>query len=199
MSLAPWVALLGGTFDPIHLGHLRIAAAALDHPGVHEVRLLPAIHPPHKPHGAHATFEHRVAMCRIACAEAPKVSVWELESELESPCYTIDTLDQAAARLAPKTPVFVMGADSLIDLPSWHRPDELLESYALLVVRRPGFDLARVPASTLSMVHILEMNESALSSTLARNLAHGRGNASVPAGVDRYIHDHHLYRPRAAQ
>ena len=196
---APWVALLGGTFDPIHLGHLRIAAAALEHPGVAELRLVPALRPPHKVRGAHASFEHRVAMCRIACRETPRVSVWELEGELGCVCYTIDTLDEAAARLAPGIPVFVMGADSLIDLPNWHRPDELLERHALLVVRRPGFNLARVPPTTLSRIQVLEMNETPLSSTLARSVAHRPGNAFVPAGVDRYIHQHQLYGSRASQ
>ncbi len=193
MSSPAWVALLGGTFDPVHRGHLGLVRAALAHPRVDEVRLVPSPAPPHKPQGASASFEQRVAMCRIACRELRGASVWEIEKDRPGPSYTIDTLAHAAPLVAPKLPVFLMGADSLIDLPSWHQPERLLECWTVLVVPRPGYDLARVPATLLERVQLLTMEPSDASSTRARALAGGARNALVTPGVDRYIRSHGIY------
>jgi nicotinate-nucleotide adenylyltransferase len=189
-----WVALLGGTFDPPHNGHLRAAQAGLRHPRVDEVRLVPSPSPPHKPLGARASFADRVEMCRLACAEMPGVSVWEIEGQGEaSPHYTLETMDLAVRLLAPRVPAFLLGVDGLIDLPSWYSPRELLERHILLAVPRPGFDFGRVQPWVLQRVEVLEMEETDASSTAIRRDLPGSGNVPLLASVEHYIRRRRLY------
>ncbi len=196
-----WVALLGGTFDPPHTGHLQVARAGLQDPRVDEVRLVPSPSPPHKPRGARAPFADRVAMCRLACAELERVSVWEIEGGTEAggatPRYTLETMDLATRLLAPRVPVFLLGADGLIDLPGWYRPHELVERHKLLAVPRPGFDLDRVEAWILERVELLKMAETEVSSTAVRKVLAAGGNVPLVASVEEYIRSRRLYRAGA--
>lgn len=192
-AAARWVALLGGTFDPVHEGHLRVAQAALAHPRVDAVRLIPSPAPPHKPGATFAPYADRVAMCRLACASLVAIEVWELEAERSGPTFTIDTMNTARRLLAPQVPAFLMGADSLLDLPAWHRLEALLRDHVLLVVPRPGFDLSLVDPAILARVHVLPMIESPISSTEARAAAARGGNVPLTADVERYIRAKGLY------
>lgn len=138
MLTAP-IGLLGGTFDPIHFGHLRPALAARQALRLGELRLLPNRVPPHRASPL-CTPEQRLAMVRLAAAEFDLV-VDERELHRDRPSWTIDTLEELRREL-PDTPLcFLMGMDSLLSLPSWHRWDELLNLAHLVVSLRPGWDL----------------------------------------------------------
>jgi len=131
------IGLLGGTFDPIHYGHLRPAQEAMTRLGLAEIRLLPNHIPPHRPQPV-ATSAQRLDMVRLAVEDLPGFSVDDRELRRSRPSWTIDTLMELRAEL-PDTPLcFLIGMDSLLSLPSWHRWEELLHYAHLVVSVRPG-------------------------------------------------------------
>lgn len=182
-----WVGILGGTFDPIHRGHVLIAEAALSQ--VDEVFLVPAAQPPHKPRGPRVGFSERMAMCRIAVEGRRGLSVWDLEGHRDGPSYTLDTMDEAARLLAPRRPAFVMGADSLLDLPHWRDPETLVRRHRILVVPRPGWPMERAPGEWLAKVELIAVESVDASSSDARK---GRWEMLDPRVAD-YIRRKELY------
>ena len=140
------IGILGGTFNPPHLGHLELARHARDELGLAEVWLVPARLAPHKA-GARDQDpgpEHRLAMCRLAVAGEPRLSVSEIELEREGPSYTVDTLISIHDQHPDVQPTLILGADVAATLPSWQRPAELLELADLAVALRPGSDRRQV-------------------------------------------------------
>ena len=136
--LTPPIGILGGTFDPIHIGHLRPAIEARGALGLAEVRLLPNHIPPHRANPL-CSSEQRLAMVRLAAADNPGFVVDERELRRDTPSWTIDTLVELRSEL-PDTPLcFLMGMDSLLGLPGWHRWQELLDYAHLVVSCRPGW------------------------------------------------------------
>lgn len=132
------IGLLGGTFDPIHIGHLRPAIEARDAIGLAEIRLIPNHIPPHRAN-PFCSSEQRLAMVKLAAAENAGFVVDERELKRDKPSYTIDTLIELRHEL-PDTPLcFLMGMDSLLGLPGWHRWQELLDHAHLVVSVRPGW------------------------------------------------------------
>lgn len=157
--LAPPIGLLGGTFDPIHLGHLRPALAARDALQLAELRLLPNRVPPHRA-SPFCTAEQRLEMVKLAAAEFHLV-VDERELRRDQPSWTIDTLEELRREL-PHTPVcFLMGMDSLLGLPTWRRWQELLDVAHLVVSVRPGWhiDEADTDVRALLQAHVTERRE----------------------------------------
>ncbi|MBR7628562.1 nicotinate-nucleotide adenylyltransferase [Aeromonas popoffii] len=137
MLRAP-IGLLGGTFDPIHIGHLRPAIEARDAIGLAEIRLIPNHIPPHRAN-PFCSSEQRLAMVKLAAAENAGFVVDERELKRDKPSWTIDTLIELRHEL-PDTPLcFLMGMDSLLGLPGWHRWQELLDHAHLVVSVRPGW------------------------------------------------------------
>ncbi len=132
------IGLLGGTFDPIHIGHLRPAIEARDAIGLAEIRLIPNHIPPHRAN-PFCSSEQRLAMVKLAAAENAGFVVDERELKRDKPSWTIDTLIELRHEL-PDTPLcFLMGMDSLLGLPGWHRWQELLDHAHLVVSVRPGW------------------------------------------------------------
>jgi nicotinate-nucleotide adenylyltransferase len=143
------LALLGGTFDPIHLGHLRIAqdtAAALK---LTEVRLIPSKSPVHRPR-ARASAEQRLAMLRLAVAEAPGLAVDDCELRRESASYTITTLEHFRALFPSRPLIWLIGVDAYLQIQSWHRANELFDFAHFVVLNRPGFATANVFSASMS-------------------------------------------------
>ncbi|CAA9574486.1 MAG: Nicotinate-nucleotide adenylyltransferase [uncultured Thermomicrobiales bacterium] len=198
----PRIGILGGTFDPVHVGHL-VAATELRHRlGLARVLFLPAGRPPHKPLQDLAPDADRLAMLELALAGEPGFSVEPFELGRRGPSYTADTLEALAPTLVPAEPVFLMGEDALRDLPTWHRPGRIVELARLGVATRPevSVDLAvvvaRVPAAAgrIDLVPVPQIGVS--SRDLRRRVAAGEPIAyQVPPAVARYIADRDLYRP----
>ncbi len=136
--------MLGGTFDPPHIGHLVVACEALWQLGLDEVRLVPARHPPHKEGVAVAPAEDRAAWLEEAVAGRPGLVVSRIELEREGPSFTADTLDAMAAAEPGVRLWFVLGADQLAGVPSWHDPPRILAAARLAVVAREGVDDAEL-------------------------------------------------------
>lgn len=133
------IGLLGGTFDPIHIGHLRLAEEARESLGLAELRLVPAGEPPHRG-TPRCPAEHRLAMARLAVADNPLLTVDDCEVHSDGPSYTVLTLERLRAQVGPAQPlVLILGADAFEGLPSWHRWQELFGLAHIAVANRPGY------------------------------------------------------------
>ncbi len=133
------LALYGGTFDPIHLGHIQVAQAARSACGFASVRLLPAADPPLRPPPG-ASAAHRVAMVRLACEGLPGFEVDDRELRRSGPSFTVDTLAEVRAEIGPERPlVWLLGRDAISRIDRWHRHEALLRHAHFLVLDRPGW------------------------------------------------------------
>jgi nicotinate-nucleotide adenylyltransferase len=131
------IGILGGTFDPVHFGHLRPALEVQQTLGLDEVRLVPCHVPPHRPQPL-ATPQQRVAMLQAAIAQRPMFSIDERELHRPGPSYTLDTLVSMRAGLTGKSLVLLVGMDAFRGLATWHRWRELLDYCHMVVMTRPG-------------------------------------------------------------
>lgn len=215
------IGVLGGTFDPIHLAHLRLAEEAREALGLARVRLIPAGQPPHR--GAPgSTAEDRLAMARLAIEGNPGLEVDDGEVRAPQKSYTVLTLERLRAALGPRQPlVLILGADAFEGLPGWHRWTKLFELAHIAVANRPGYaphgrrwpavlspaldaacrdrltstpsELATAPAGR---VIPFDMTPLAISASLVRDLIRGGHSARylLPAAVLDYIDSHNLYR-----
>ena len=198
--------ILGGTFNPPHLGHLALARHARRELGLERVVLMPLRSLPHKPGGEDPGPEHRLAMCRLAARGEDGLDVCALEMEREGPSYTADTLEAIHERHPEAELTFIVGADTARTLPSWHRPERVLELAELAVASRAGTDSEQVAAAVASAagenppspprVQFLRMAPIEASSSMARSLiATGEGTSTMlPAAVAAYVAEHGLYR-----
>ena len=208
------IGILGGTFDPIHLGHLQPALQAMQSLGLAQIRLMPNHIPPHRPQPI-ATAEQRLTMVRLAAESYPGFVVDDRELQRHAPSYTIDTLIELRREL-PETPLcFLIGMDSLLSLPTWHRWQELLDYTHLVVSVRPGWEaqfsapLASFVASHQLADHnqihhqlagglfLLENDPVAISASALRlELASGIISREwLPDAVAEYIAQEQIYRP----
>ncbi|MGG5797387.1 nicotinate-nucleotide adenylyltransferase [Edwardsiella tarda] len=133
------LALFGGTFDPIHYGHLKPVTALAQEVGLSHITLLPNHVPPHRPQ-PEASAAQRLAMAQLAIEDDPLFSVDDRELRRDSPSYTIDTLEGLRAELGVNQPLaFIIGQDSLLSLHQWQRWQDILHCCHLLVCARPGY------------------------------------------------------------
>ena len=133
------IGLFGGTFDPVHKGHLAIAEQAAEELRLEQILFIPAPDPPHKRRTG-ATYRQRVAMLELALVGHSRFSISLLETELSAPSYTVDTLLELRRRL-PGQFYFLIGADSLLELHRWHQYQKLLNLTCFIVISRPGISL----------------------------------------------------------
>lgn len=207
------IALFGGTFDPIHLGHIAAARAAIASGIVEEVLFLPAGDPPHKPRGPVASPEDRWLMTVLATLDDPRFKVVRWELDREGPSYAVDTLKQArAALMAPDGSVpefyWVIGTDAMALIHTWHEPRELFTLTRFLVISREGFDEAALRAHLETTVPWIPdqalvfqpMSHVDISSTeIRRRLAeHAPVDGLVSPDVATYIGRYGLYERQEA-
>jgi nicotinate-nucleotide adenylyltransferase len=139
------LGLLGGTFNPIHHGHLRAAEETAELMGLEQVAFIPAARPPHKKPHPQVDFHHRLAMTRLACADNPAFSVSDLEGLRDGPSYTVQTLRQLHLEHGPGLELyFITGLDAFLDIHSWKNYTELFQLAAFVVITRPGSDPDRL-------------------------------------------------------
>jgi nicotinate-nucleotide adenylyltransferase len=170
------IGVLGGTFDPPHIGHLIVASEALWQLRLDVVRLVPARVPPHKPGGAHADPERRAAWLERAVAGHPGLEVSRIELDREGPSYTADTLEAMAAADPGAALWFVLGADQLAGLPGWRDPERILAAARLAVVPRAGLDVRAIADEVApGRADLLDVPEIGVSSSMIRErVAAGR-------------------------
>jgi len=138
------IGLFGGSFDPVHRGHVAGARAALAELALDEVLFLPTAVPPHKPGHTFAPALRRYAMVELALLDEPRLRVDSAELVLERPVYTIDTLERFRAERPGDEPVLLVGADSLAEFDGWRRWREILAATEIGALVRPGWEWARV-------------------------------------------------------
>ncbi len=184
------IGILGGTFDPVHNAHLAMAHAALDALRLKELVFLPTGAPKYR-NPAVASAQHRVAMLKLALAGEPRLRIDERELQAGASGYTVDTLKGLRAELGPQADLyFLMGADQLAKLDSWHRPDEVRRLARLAVFARPGYEAGQ---EGVTMIPLAPMPVSA--SDIRARAARGESLAGlVPPAVANYIEHHRLYR-----
>ncbi len=196
------LGLLGGTFDPVHRGHLALARAARDELGLDEVLFLPAGQPWRKAGRMIASNEHRLAMLRRALEDEPAFQVSRLELERPGPSYTADTLEAIRDDRPEDELFFLLGEDALMDLPNWARPQRILELARLAVARRVDTspealeEAERRSPGLGERVIWLKMPAVAVSATEIRErMREGQPISDlVPATVEEYIRKQGLYR-----
>jgi nicotinate-nucleotide adenylyltransferase len=192
------LGLFGGTFDPIHNGHLLTLKAAASELALHRVLIVPNPFPPHKPSRLLTPYAHRREMVRLALQDFPEFALATIEEESEGPAYTIDTVRKVRSRLKVDSADcwLILGADSLAEIENWKDPDELYCDCRVAVLPRPGWDLRRAPERFLKRTRILHTPEIAVSASEIRaRIASGESIRDlVPPAVEAYIQRHKLYR-----
>jgi len=185
--------VLGGTFDPIHLGHLRAAEAAREALGLERVVFVPAAEPPHRPAPAASGLD-RFAMVALATASHPAFVVSDLELLRKGPSYSVDTLEALAARSPGQRPVLILGSDALADLPGWHRVERVVELARIAVLDRPGSGAAAGPTPEGEIERVAAPLLEVSSTEVRRRLSRGLGvRYLVPDAVADYIAKRELY------
>jgi nicotinate-nucleotide adenylyltransferase len=188
------ICLFGGTFDPIHIAHLRIAEEALTAYSLDRVIFIPAAHPPHKPTAGLTRYEHRFRMVEIACQPYPAFSASRIE-EGRGKSYTVDTLRRFREEFGQSTDLFfLIGSDAFNELETWERWKELVTLTQFIVVSRPGGQY-HIPHGA----QVLRLDNLALpvsSSTIRQRLRARKRTPELPSGVREYIEEHGLYGVR---
>jgi nicotinate-nucleotide adenylyltransferase len=199
------VGIFGGTFDPVHTGHLILAEQGREQGRLDEVWFVPAPHPPQKDVSTVSRFEQRVEMLALALAGNPAFRIDEIEKERSGPSYTVDTIAELHRRHPGHEFALLVGSDTLNDLPHWHDPVRLLEMTGLLVMTRPNNPVLtavelrgrlRLPDSVPLRLEVIETPQIDVSSRdLRRRAAAGRSlRYFLPRAVECYVQDKRLYR-----
>ena len=200
--MAETIGIFGGTFDPPHLGHLILAAEALNQLQLNRVMWVLTPQPPHKPEGAIAPLYSRLEMVKRAIGNTPGFELSSIEAERPGPHYTLDTIDLLQDRHPSALFVLLIGGDSLHDLPAWDRPRELITAvHKFGVMRRPGDDIdlgtleKDLPGLTAKLRYFdtpqLEISSTSIRERIANG---GHYRFYLPAGVYDYIQQNRLYR-----
>ncbi|OGS98480.1 MAG: nicotinic acid mononucleotide adenylyltransferase [Gallionellales bacterium RIFCSPLOWO2_12_FULL_59_22] len=218
MSDTP-IGILGGTFDPIHFGHLRLAEEMLELANLRQIRFIPTGTPPHRD-APQVSAQHRSAMVRLAISGQPAFVLDEREVNRNTSCYTVDTLHELRAELGAAQPLcLLMGGDAFLQLHTWHEWEQLFGLAHIVVGYRPGFTLeerihtatpvlcrhyqqrlcsvealSQQPCGGITELAIPKLEISATD--IRRRVAEGRTiRYLLPDAVSGYIYQHHLYQP----
>jgi nicotinate-nucleotide adenylyltransferase len=217
-ALAP-VGLFGGSFDPVHVGHLRTAWELLTGLGLAEVRFIPSRLPPHRA-PAVASVALRLRMLEAAVAGQPGLLVDDCELRREGPSYTVDTLASLRADQPQRSLVLILGMDAFLGLPGWHRWREILQLAHIVVVQRPGWtqqfegelgqlyadrqahDAAALGTAPAGRIHLRQVTQLEIASSSIRSLIAAGGDPRflVPDDVRELILANRIYqRPKEVQ
>ena len=201
------IGILGGTFDPIHKGHLMMAEEVRARLGLAEILLVPAGRPCFKDGGGLAAVEHRLEMVHLAIRDNPYYKVSTVEIERVGPSYTVDTVAELKGHLGDADELFViLGWDNLAHLSRWREPSRLLGMCCLVAVPRPGYSppdlnaLGELTPGFTPRIVLMDRPQVAISASDIRERVR-RGQAIsqlVPEPVERYIREHGLYKTAVA-
>lgn len=198
------IGIFGGTFDPVHYGHLLLAECCREECGLDQVWFVPAHLPPHKDDVPVAGPEHRRQMLELAIAGHEAFQVCDVELQRGGISYTADTVEEIHQQVPHASLFLLMGADQLAEFPRWREPERICRLATLVVVPRPGVEVAEQPVRQalseaarhqfqLCRVDIPLMGLS--SSQIRQRLAQGKSvRFRVPRAVELYIQTHELYR-----
>ncbi len=196
------LGVFGGTFDPVHVGHLLLAEACRDALSLAEVRWIPAREPPHKPGAVITAGKQRVEMLEFATAGYPEFVIDSRELKRPGPSFTVDTLRELQQEFPEAELFLLIGADSVHELQTWKLPAEIAALATIVGVNRRGVPAVnpqaltgQLPAEVLSRLVAVEMPGVDISaSDLRDRVRHGRSiRYQVPRAVEMYVREHRLY------
>jgi nicotinate-nucleotide adenylyltransferase len=199
------IGVLGGTFDPIHIGHLEVAEEAVARLDLPRILFIPAGQPWLKLNNANAVspVQHRLEMVRLGIAGHPRFKLSTLEIERGGPTYSVDTIAQLHSQLGKGDEIFfILGWDNLMQLPKWHQPQRLLEFCRLVAVPRVDFPLPdlttlerELPGITERVILFDRPRIDINASEIRKRAAEGKSISEfVPKAVESYIKEHGLYK-----
>jgi len=201
------IGIIGGSFDPVHAGHLIIAQDAAERLGLSEVVFVPASIPPHKQAMRRVDAGHRLVMLKLAAESNPRFSVSDIELRRGGVSFTVDTL-RILRDIHPDAALFlIVGSDTLVDFHTWHKTEEILKFCEVATLLRPGEDSLEVIAEKIQLPaeergrllrNVIDAHRIGVSSSEIRmRLAEGLGiRYLVPPEVESYIYEHGLYQGR---
>lgn len=191
------LGIYGGTFNPIHTGHLIIAQEIYEQCSLDKLLFMPSARPPHKQNDYIVSPEHRYRMAELAIGNDRRFEVSDLEIQRPGLSYTIETLRALRDLYDPAVAIFfIIGADSLLEIDTWRAPDQVFELATVAVVPRPDVDLAQANAKWRNLSMIIDAPEIEISSTdIRKRAADGRSiRYLTPRSVAAYIEEHGLYK-----
>ncbi|WP_437221756.1 nicotinate-nucleotide adenylyltransferase [Planctomicrobium sp. SH661] len=200
------IGIYGGSFDPIHLGHLLLAESAREACGLDQVWFIPAAHSPLKETAPHATAKQRVEMLRLALAGYPAFVLSDLEIKRKGVSYTVETLTEISNKHPDAELFLIMGADSVADFPRWKDPTGILELAGVIAVNRArgpvplNIIVDELGEDAAACFQVVEMPGIEISSTeiRQRSAAHRSIRFQTPRAVEQYILQHKLYLETAS-
>jgi nicotinate-nucleotide adenylyltransferase len=223
LNFASPIGVLGGTFDPVHFAHLRMAEELADAIGLSAVRFIPTGTPPHRG-TPRVSGTQRLDMVRLAITGNPRFEADDREIRRQGVCYTFDTLNELRAELGERPLCLLMGSDAFSALTTWHRWEELFDLAHIVIAHRPGFSLQQLQSSlpgplrkaylqrlasstgllrrdSAGAIYAREITALDIAATQIRGLLAGGGSARylVPKAVLDYIETNRLYKERDAR
>ena len=200
MSSRPKIGIMGGTFNPIHYGHLFIAEAAWKTFSLDKVIFVPAGSPPHKRNKFCGDTEDRMQMTALAIASNPHFELSLIEVNRSGFSYSVDTMELFNEQYHYDVDLyFITGADAVLDIDTWYRPERLLELCRFIAATRPGFDLQRLeklPEHWRKRIDVMDIPGLDISSTdIRQRVQQGLPiKYLLPEAVESYIFEHNLYK-----
>lgn len=186
------VGILGGSFDPVHCGHVRIANSFLESGLIDELLVILSPYPPHKQNQEQADFSRRLEMLKLAFADIKGVRISDVEQKLKKPSYTLQTIEYLQKQNPDNLYYLCIGEDSLQHFDEWYKYQKILEKVHLLVAERPGFNKSEADPEILEKTIFVEHQPYLASSTTIRK-RDGELKEDLPEAVAAYIDQHHLY------
>ncbi|CAN5282129.1 nicotinate (nicotinamide) nucleotide adenylyltransferase [soil metagenome] len=188
------IGLFGGSFDPVHVGHQRVAESFLKSNLIDELHLLPTAHPPHKENKSSTSFYHRSQMLKLAFSGYEHVVVNEIENSLPKPSYTLQTIEHLQNAHPENLFYLCIGEDNLASFHKWYKYKSILQKVTLIVAGRPGTDIKSQQSEILERSILIDHEEIEVSSSDIRNQENsGEMGKAVPESVIDYIKQHNLY------
>lgn len=187
------IGLFGGSFDPVHNGHIEAVDSFLNSGLIDEIWIMLTPDPPHKVDEQKTDFEHRYNMLKLAFQESDRIKISDIEKELSKPSYTLQTIHHLKNQYPDYTFFLCLGEDSLQSFHKWHKYDEILEECTLMVVDRPGSDHGDVDSDILEKTIFVDHNSMDISSSDIRQFSGSSLVRNLPDDVQNYIQKNKLY------
>jgi nicotinate-nucleotide adenylyltransferase len=190
------LGILGGTFDPIHSGHLILAEQLKEELKLQKVIFIPSANPPHKENCPISSAKNRLKMVKLAIQDNPDFLISDIELKREGKSYTIDTLSQLKKLYKDSGLFFLLGSDAIDELPTWKEPDKIFQKVKVVIALRPGFDRINPENRFVKKSHVIPINGLNISSTQVRErVRQGKSiRYLVPREVEEFIRSKKLYR-----
>jgi len=190
------LGILGGTFDPIHSGHLILAEQLKDELKLQKVIFIPSANPPHKENHPVSPAKDRLKMVKIAIQDNPDFLISDIELRRGGKSYTIDTLTRLVKFYKDSELFFLLGSDAIDELPTWKEPDKIFQKVKVVIALRPGFDRINQKNRFVQKSLVVPINGLNISSSQIRErIREGKSiRYLVPPGVEKFIRSKKLYR-----